>query len=99
MTQITFETHGHGAAATTTIDLPAWAPPIFDASTGADSDMLCWVATTSGGKMESGDGCVPLPINLKTFSAAKVRLADNSTGGIPVAVTLKYLTTNELVRT
>ena len=98
MTQITFETHGHGEAATTTIDLPGWAPPIFDASTGGGSDLICWSATTSGGALANDDIVQPLHVDLKSFSATKIRIADNQPS-LPVTVTLKYLTTNELVRT
>jgi hypothetical protein len=98
MVQITFETHGHGLGATTTIDLPGWAPPIFDASTGTNSDLICFSATTSAGALDTDDIVQSLPIDLKSFDATKIRPADN-TASIPIVVTLKYLTENELLRT
>ena len=99
MTQITWETHAHGdAGPTTTWDIPSWAPDIADAST---EGLLCWLATTSGAKVEAADGgdsVVPSYVGMASHSKREIRLADNQPR-LPIAITLRYRAVGELVRT
>ena len=92
MTQISFRATG-----TTTVDLPAWAPPIFYASTGTDAANLTLDFATTTTK-DADDFLTHIITNLVSYSSTSIRLRNNIVTTRPY-VTLRYNTVNELVRT
>ena len=100
MAQISWMVHeGKGTEATTTLTIPTWAPDIRYASTGSCSRTLeCLMGTTTLGLGINAGESWPEQIDLKSYSARKVRLVDN-TAGIPVQVTFRYEAVGELTRT
>ena len=86
------------ANATTTLTIPAWAPDIRYASTGAGSRTLeCLCAGTTLGGLAPLDNIQAVQVDLRSYSARKVMLAKNTTTA-PIQVTLRYDAIGELTR-
>lgn len=91
MVQITFK-----ADATTTVDLPDWAPPIEYATTGSGSGalILAYYPTTS---KDTDDSAYVTTGDIVSYNSTSIRLPNN----LPTKpyVTVHYVAVGELTRT
>ena len=92
MVQITFK-----ADATTTVDLPDWAPSIEYATTGSGSQNLILTWGTTTWKNDDDDVILTSVEDLTSYDSTSIRLRDDLKTK-PI-VTFHYVGVGELVRT